>query len=91
MKIPKTLKIGGKVYTIEITDDLEYNCSAEISYSELVIRIRPQAEAKMESDLLHEMIHGIYSHLGYTKHDEKKIDELSEVLYAILVDNPDMF
>lgn len=94
MNIPKKLKIGGKVYTIEITDKLTLgsaNYSGEILYNELIIRICPAAEAKMEADFVHEMLHGVWSHLGYSEHDEKQIEELAEVLYAIFVDNPEMF
>lgn len=43
------------------------------------------------NDFVHEMVHGIFSHLGYCEHDEKKIEELAEALYAVFVDNPDMF
>ena len=94
MKIPKTLKIGGKVYAVEITDKLHMGSvmySGEILYNNLEIHICPNAQAKMESDFIHEMFHGIYDHLGYTDHDEKKIDELANALYAVIVDNPGMF
>lgn len=94
MKIPKTLKIGGKVYDIEITNKLDFgnvNCSAEIAYSDLVIRICPAAQKKMEADFVHEMVHGILSFLGYTEHDEKKVEEMAEALYMVIEDNPDIF
>lgn len=44
MKIPKTVKIGGKVYGVEITDKFDLgsaNVSAEISYVDLAIRVSP--------------------------------------------------
>lgn len=94
MRVPETLKIGGKTYTVEITDKLSLgsvNYSGEILYDNLIIRICPAAKAKMNADFVHEMIHGIYSHLGYSEHDEKKIDELAQALYAVIVDNPDIF
>ena len=94
MKIPKTLKIGGKVYAVEITDKLHMGSavySGEILYNDLEIHIYPNAQAKMEADFIHEMIHAIYDHLGYADHDEKKVDELANALYAVIVDNPDMF
>lgn len=78
MTIPEKLKIGAKVYGVEITNKLDLgnvNYSGEISYTDLVIRICPNAQAKMEADFLHEMIHGMLDHLGYTEHDEKKVDE----------------
>lgn len=94
MKIPDKIKIGGKTYTIEITDKLNMgidNASAEISYTDLVIRISPQAQQKMESDFMHEIIHAIYDHLGYTNHDEKRVDELAQALYMVIQDNPEIF
>lgn len=94
MNIPKTLKIGGKVYTVEITDKLDLgnvNVSAEILYNDLVIRVSPQAQGKMEADFMHEIIHGILDHLGYKEHDEKRVDEMAQALYMVIVDNPDVF
>lgn len=94
MKIPKKLKIGGKVYKVEITDKLTLgsaNCSGEILYNDLVIRICPMAKARMESTFIHEMIHGLFDHLGYCEQDEKSVDELANALYAVIMDNPGMF
>lgn len=70
MKIPEKIKIGGKVYTVEITNKMDLginNVSAEIIYSDLVIRVSPQAQGKMEADFLHEVTHGILEHLGFGK------------------------
>lgn len=50
MTIPEKLKIGAKVYGVEITNKLDLgnvNYSGEISYTDLVIRICPNAQAKM--------------------------------------------
>ncbi len=94
MKIPDKIKIGGKIYSVEITDKLalgSVNYSGEILYNDLIIRVCPASKGKMEADFVHEMIHGIFSHLGYSEHDEKKIDEIANALYAVFVDNPDMF
>lgn len=94
MKIPKKLKIGAKVYDVEITNKLDLgnvNYSGEILYTDLIIRVCPSAQAKMEADFLHEMVHGMLDHLGYTEHDEKKVDELANVLHMIIQDNPEMF
>ena len=94
MKIPKKVKIGGLTYTVEITKNLDLgnaNYAAEIVYSDLAIRIRPQAKERMEADLLHEIVHGIYRRLGYEEHDERVIEELAQSLYALIKDNPKMF
>lgn len=50
MKIPEKIKIGGKTYTVEITSKMDLginNVSAEILYGDLIIRVSPQATAKM--------------------------------------------
>lgn len=67
------------------------NYSGEISCTDLVIRICPNAQAKMEADFLHEMIHGMLDHLGYTEHNEKKVDEFANVLHMVILDNPAVF
>ena len=94
MKIPDKLKIGGKTYKVEITDKLDsgnINCTGEICYRDLIIRICPSAPGRAEADFLHEMLHGVFDHLGYTEHDEKKIDELANALYMIIQDHPKIF
>lgn len=94
MKIPEKIKIGGKTYAVEITNNLSLgsaNYSGEIDYINLKIRICPSEKEKMENDFIHEMIHGIYSFFGYCEHDEKKVDELANALYMVIKDNPEMF
>ena len=94
MNIPDKIKIGGKVYRVEITNKMDLgisNVSAEILYNELLIRVSPQAQGKMEADFLHEVIHAILDHLGYKDHDEKRVDEMAQSLYMIIQDNPEMF
>lgn len=94
MNIPQSVKIGGKVYQVEITDKLtlgKANVSAEIDYMALFIRICPSARGKMEADFVHELIHGILDFLGYDNHDEKKVDEMANALYMVIRDNPKIF
>ncbi len=95
MKIPPKVKIGGFIYDIEFTDNLKLgniNCSAEIDYKELKIRIcKGQAKSKQEHDFLHEMFHAIYDFIGINEHDEQHIDLLASALHAIIIDNSEMF
>ena len=86
MNIPKAVKIGGKIYTVEITNKLDLG-----NYFDLVTRICPQAQQKMEADFLHELMHGVMVHLGYSEHEEKKIEELASALYMVIQDNPELF
>lgn len=94
MNIPKKVKVGGKTYVVEVTNKLELgsiNCSGEANCSDLIIRICPQAKQKMQADFIHELIHCIAWHLGYTDHDEKKVEELASALYMVIQDNPKIF
>lgn len=93
MMIPKSVKIGALTYKVNITDNLVLGCDygGEILYQELVINIRPMAPERMEQSFLHEVCHGIYDHLGYVVHDEKKIDELAGSLHELIEGNPGMF
>lgn len=94
MKIPENIKIGGKTYAVEITDNLmlgRASYTAEVDYLNLKIRILPNAKEKMEADFLHEMTHAILDFLGYREHDEKHVDELAQSLYMVVQDNPEIF
>lgn len=94
MTIPKSIKIGGKTYKVEITDRLDFGItsySGEILYDRLIIRVAPNAEQMMHGVLLHEIVHGILQNLGYRDHDEQKVDALANALHALIVDNPSMF
>jgi len=93
MKIPKKLKVGGKIYTVEQTEKISIgeNYLGETIYYDLAIRIMPSAKGMSEVTFLHEMLHAIYNHLGYINHNEKKIDELANAIHMIITDNPEMF
>jgi len=94
MQIPEKVKIGGKIYKVERTDKLDMGnryYSGEVDYLNLVIRICPNAKDKMEADFLHEMLHAIHAFLGYSRQDEKKIDELANTLHMVIQDNPEIF
>jgi len=93
MKMPDKVKIGGLTYAVNLTDVLHNGAGfdGEIHYDKCEIRIRPQGEARMQLILCHEVLHGVYEHLGYSNHDEKQIDELARALYALVVDNPELF
>lgn len=94
MKIPDKIKIGGKTYAVEITDNLmlgRASYTAEVDYFNLKIRILPNAKEKMEADFLHETVHAILDFLGYREHDEKHVDEMAQALYMVIQDNPEIF
>lgn len=95
MKIPNKIKIGGKIYTVEETNDLRLgslNCSAECDYQDLKIRLVPYTcEGKKQADFIHEVIHAIADNLGYKQQDEQAIEAFAQALYAVIIDNPEMF
>jgi hypothetical protein len=67
------------------------NYNGETQYRTLKINICPMAREVMERTFWHEIFHTLYDNLGYGQHDEKVIDELAGALYAVIVDNPDLF
>lgn len=94
MTIPKSVKVGGKTYKVEITDRLDLgaaNCAGEILYDKLIIRILPNPGQMMHYVLLHEIVYAMLQNHGYRDHDEQKVDELANALHALIVDNPEMF
>lgn len=94
MEIPSKVKVGGKTYTVQVTDNL-YNGRSEfmgeIDFRELVIRVTPGPRQRMEVDLLHELVHAVFFHLGHVDHDEKEVGALSHALHMVIQDNPEMF
>jgi len=95
MKIPEKVKIGGKVYTVEKTEHLYMGAQhygGEILYTDLKINIlSTMPPSVQEHFFLHELIHGIGDHLGYTDHDEKFVDSVASALHMVIVDNPEIF
>lgn len=94
MRIPKKIKIGGLTYEVEITDRLALgsaNVSAEIIYTDLIIRVAPAVQSKMEADFIHEVVHGMLVHMGHKDHDEQQVEALAQAIYMVIQDNPEMF
>ncbi|MDE6763710.1 MAG: hypothetical protein K2J73_08540 [Oscillospiraceae bacterium] len=77
MKIPEIIKIGGKLYTVEETDNLRLgslNCTAECDYENI-----------------HEVVHSIADNLGYKQQDEQAVEAFAQALYAVIVGNQEVF
>lgn len=95
MKIPERVKIGGVTYDVlRKVERIKYGPDyiANIVYGSGSIELGKFDSEQMEQrTFLHEVIHGIFNHLGYIKHDEKRIDELANALYALIIDNPEIF
>ena len=93
MKIPESVKVGGLRYVVSVTPHLALgdNYNAETCFRDLRINVRPMQEEVMKRTFLHEVVHAIYDNLGYRIHDEKEVDEMAGALYALIIDNPEMF
>ncbi len=90
MKIPKTLKIGGKKIKVKIVKDLSYENAIGIWESEYyTITLEENGIApieKLEECFLHEIVEAING-LYELKLSHYKITVISEVLFQILKDN----
>lgn len=81
MKIPKTIKVGAHVYTVELVDgeDIDNDCG-EQNRSRNKIKIRRDVpQTQLEETLLHEILHACNSGLK-----EEIIDGLAVTLYQSL-------
>ena len=85
LKIPKKVKIGGLIYKISITDDLEDAC-AEIKSHKRLIQIKKADADIMELSFLHEILHGVNNEMP-----EEHVEFLAMALYQIIKDNPNIF
>ena len=93
MRLPEKLKVGGKTYTVNVTDRLALGMdyAAEILYTAQEINIRPAAPEHMAASFLHEMVHAIFDHMGHKSHDEIMVDGIAQALHMIITDNPGLF
>lgn len=86
----KRVNINGMIYGIVYVDQLEDDKVGEIDYTENIIRIEKHSNQFMKVTLLHEIIHGIFFHLGFTEQDEQVISALAHAIYNFVRDNPEL-
>lgn len=98
MNIPDKVKIGWREYSVKQdehrTGDNGGDLYGEIVYDKNEIYLYDkQDEESKKVTLIHEMLHGIFYMCGRGKNrkDEDLITALSENLYQIIKDNPDIF
>lgn len=89
MQIPKKIKVGKKLYTIEMHDHVQVNgkfCMGGVSYATSTIRIgtyRPSTgralpEKELVNTFWHELTHAILEDMGSRlEADEKFVDAFS--------------
>lgn len=87
MKIPKKLKIGGHIYKIDSTEELD-GISGDTDSVKNVIRLsKTLVPSQREATLIHEIFHAINTTFGSTNDGHRFLDSLSEQLYQVLSDN----
>jgi hypothetical protein len=98
LRIPKTIKIGERIYDVKETDAVIVvdgeECSGSIEYSktELLIK-RDMSDSAKAQTLFHEIQHGICRHFRMTFKDfgeEFIVDNLASGWLMVLRDNPDL-
>lgn len=87
MQIPKKLKIGGHVFTVEERklDD----CSGTTEFTKLLITLeKDMKQSAKESTLFHEIIcHCINTSFTEGRVEHGLMDSISEQIYQVLSDN----
>ena len=84
MNIPKTLKIGGTNYKIEVVDkiDEDDNTAGKTYTSKQLIKISKGTPDFQQTTLVHEIIHAINMELK-----ETDVEFFTQALYQVLKDN----
>lgn len=93
MQIPEKIKIGWREYTVEKGEKRfcqSGDLCGEIDYGAKVIYLYEGLDnEEMANTFLHEIIHGIFEYMG-REQDEGLVVALTEGLYQVLRDNPDV-
>ena len=101
MNLPSKIKIGGHQYAVVFPYVFteRFDRVGDIDYSKKVIRIskdyasEPRSNSSIAVSIIHEILHGINNRSGgiiFPDDDEDKIDILSEGIYQVLIDNPEL-
>lgn len=82
MKIPKKVKIGGRIFKVEIVESLPNDVLGETVFTKLSIQIKKGNKLQMEKTFLHEICHcfvGTFS--------EFEVDTIANHFHAFIKDN----
>lgn len=99
MKIPKSVRVGGVDYDVEIAHALDKfgEVHGLITLDENLIEVRRCGSKDfMVQTFLHELLHAIQYHIGAEFSDkeaenERIIDAIAKSLYMVMQDNPGIF
>jgi len=87
MIIPKKLKIGGHIFDVDCSKELD-GMNGQTTWKKSLIEIdNAIPQSQKESTLIHEIFHVINSTLGDEDMGHALQDSLSEQLYQVLKDN----
>ena len=87
MKIPRKVKIGANIYTVEIVDgDDSIKSCGETIFPTLTIKITRGKQSFMETTFLHEVFHCINNEMG-----DEHVEFLAQALHGFIQNNKEVF
>ena len=88
---PKEIEINGKTWRLELVEsNLETGKLGEMRQGACLMKIVSGQDPQQERDTaLHEILHAIFSEIGYSPNEEV-IQALSSVFYGVLLKNPEL-
>lgn len=94
MRIPEKVKVGGVTFTVEEVEQIssmpERVGEINTAYTRIQLR-KSQSRQSMEVGFMHELVHGCMYALGKNDQSEEFVEGLAQMLYQVIVDNPEMF
>lgn len=94
MVITDKVKIGGisyKVIQCDAPSEENHNVDGQIIYHKQELRLKRDIDIDYKENIfIHEIIHGIFEMIGYEQ-DENLVTRLSNALYQVIKDNPEIF
>lgn len=87
MKLPKKLKIGGHLYTVDTSKELP-GLDGELVKKENTIRIcKTLPKNQQDATLIHEILHALNAVFNDKEISHMVLDSIAEQLYQVLKDN----
>ncbi len=94
MNKPNSVKVCSSVYDIEYVDNIQKKNGeifGDVDWDKLKIRIATKFPNQRQlQTILHESIH-VIEHEYQIKFDEQIIERLSNAIYALIIDNKELF
>jgi hypothetical protein len=86
MQIPKTIKVGGLTYSVEVVESLGEGAVGRINYPQQSIKIEKAKEDFMLLTFWHEIFHAMNAEIN-----EVQIEYMAQALTQFVRDNPNCF